>query len=120
MPDLLNELTTREQQGWEALSHGRGAEFYDAFLTDDALMVLPFAVLDRSAAVASMRDAPPWSHYELSDEQLVRVSDSAAMLLYRATAQREGQPEYRALMSTTYVRVDGEWLVKLHQQMPLV
>ena len=82
-------------------------------------MVLPFAVLNREATVASMREAPPWSRYELADEQVIALSNEAATLLYRATAQRQGQPEYRALMSTTYVRVNGEWLVKLHQQTPL-
>jgi hypothetical protein len=119
MDSLQVELTTLEERGWQALSEGTGAEFYDAFLTDDALMVLPFAVLDRHSAIAAMRDAPPWTSYSLSDVQVVRLGDAAAMLVYRATAQREGEPEYRALMSTTYVRIEDEWLVKLHQQTPL-
>ena len=119
MADLLNELTTLERQGWDALSHRRGAEFYDTFLTDDAVMVLPFAVLNRSASIDAIREAPPWSRFELADEQVIRLSENVATLLYRATALREGQPEYRALMSTTYVRIDGAWLVKMHQQTPL-
>ena len=119
MDSLQVELTTLEERGWQALSEGTGAEFYDAFLTDDAIMILPFAVLDRTAAIAAMRDAPPWSAYSLSDVLVVRLGEAAAMLVYRATAQREGQPEYRALMSTTYERIEDEWLVKLHQQTPL-
>jgi hypothetical protein len=47
------------------------------------------------------------------------LGDKAAMLIYPATSQRKGQPEYRALMSTTYERVEDEWLVKLHQQTPI-
>jgi hypothetical protein len=53
----------------------------DAFLTDDAIMVLPIGVLDRSAAIAAMRDAPPWTAYDLSDVQVVSLGDKAAMLL---------------------------------------
>ena len=119
MDSLQVELTTLEERGWQALSEGTGAEFYDAFLTDDALMVLPIGVLDRSAAVAAMRDAPPWTTYALSDVQVVSLGDKTAMLVYKMTAQREGQPEYRALMSTTYERIEDEWLVKLHQQTPI-
>src|SRR5687768_9631191 len=119
MDSLQVELTSLEERGWQALSEGTGAEFYDALLTEDALMVLPFALLDRPSAIAAMRDAPPWASYSLSDVQVVRLGDAAAMLVYRATAQREGQPEYRALMSTTYERIEDEWLVKLHQQTPI-
>jgi hypothetical protein len=116
---LRDELLDLEEKGWQALSSGRGAEFYDAFMTDDAVMVLPFAVLDRSATVAAMRDAPPWSTHHLEDVRVVELGDSGATLIYRATAQREDQPEYRALMSTTYVRQDDEWLVAMHQQTPV-
>jgi len=119
MDSLQVELTTLEERGWQALSEGSGAEFYDAFLTDDAIMVFPFGVLDRAAAIDAMRDALPWTGYALSDVQVMRVGTGAAMLVYKATAQREGQPEYRALMSTTYERIEDEWLVKLHQQTPL-
>ena len=119
MDSLQVELTTLEERGWQALSEGSGAEFYDAFLTDDAIMVLPIGMLDCSGAVAAMRDAPPWTSYALSDVQVVTLGEAAAMLVYRATAQRAGQPEYRALMSTTYERIEDEWLVKLHQQTPL-
>ena len=119
MDSLQVELTTLEERGWQALSEGSGAEFYDAFLTDDAIMVFPFGVLDRAAAIDAMRDAPPWTGYALSDVQVMRLGEGAATLVYKATAQREGQPEYRALMSTTYERIEDEWLVKLHQQTPL-
>jgi hypothetical protein len=38
---------------------------------------------------------------------------------YRASATRAGEPPYRALMSSVYVRVDGRWRLALHQQTPL-
>jgi ketosteroid isomerase-like protein len=116
---LHDELLDLEEKGWQALSSGRGAEFYDAFMTDDAVMVLPFAVLDRAGTVAAMRDAPPWSTHTLEDVRVVALGESGAAIVYKATAQREGQPVYRALMSTTYVRQDDEWLVAIHQQTPL-
>lgn len=61
-----------------------------------------------------MRDAPPWTAYAMCDVQVVSLGDKAAMLLPGEVAAKS-QAEYR-LMSTTYERVEGEWLVKLHQQ----
>jgi hypothetical protein len=34
-------------------------------------------------------------------------------------ARRDFQPEYQALIASTYVRVDGAWRLAVHQQTPL-
>jgi hypothetical protein len=115
--DFLVDL---EHKGWQALSGPNGAEFYDAFLADEAMMVLPFGIMDRDACVEAMTGAPPWDSYELSDMSVVVLSDESAMVVYNATAQREGHPQYRAVMSTTYVLREDEWLIAFHQQTPLM
>ena len=115
-----DEQVELEHKGWQALSGENGAEFYDAFLADEAMMVLPFGILDRDACVEAIAAAPPWLSFDLSDMRVVVLSDDSAMVVYKARAQREGLPEYRAVMNTTYVRRDGEWLIAFHQQTPLV
>ena len=115
--ELLVDL---EHKGWHALSGENGAEFYDAFLADEAMMALPFGVMERDACIEAIAAAPPWATYELSDVSVVVLSDESAMVVYTATAQREGQPQYRAVMSTTYVLREGEWLIAFHQQTPLM
>jgi hypothetical protein len=114
-----SELTDLEHKGWQALSGDAGAEFYDAFLTDDAIMVVPVGVMDRDACIAAFAAAAPWSRFELADMRVLPLGEEAATVVYRATAQREGHPEYTALMSTSYVRRDGEWLIAFHQQTPV-
>jgi hypothetical protein len=114
------QLVDLEQKGWQALCGDAGAEFYDAFLADEAMMALPTGMLDRDACVEAIAASPPWSTFELSDMSVVVLSDESAMTVYTATAQREGGPEYRAIMSTTYVLRDGEWLIAFHQQTPLI
>jgi hypothetical protein len=115
-----DELVELEHKGWQALSGENGAEFYDAFLADEAMMALPFGIMDRDTCVEAIAAAPPWLSYELSDMHVVVLDEESAMVVYNATAQREGLSEYRAVMSTTYVRRDGEWLIAFHQQTPLV
>ncbi|MGA7672037.1 MAG: nuclear transport factor 2 family protein [Nitrolancea sp.] len=116
---IEQQLLELEDRGWTALSSGRGADFYDEHLTDDARMVFPFGVMDRTGSIEAMRAAPPWSKYLIEEPTVTVLTTESAVLTYRATAQREGQPEYRAWMSSIYVRRGGQWKLAVHQQTPL-
>jgi hypothetical protein len=75
-------------------------------------------LLDRDAVLQFMADAPQWAWFRIEDTRVLQLTADSAVVTYRATAQREGQPEYHALMSTVYVRREGLWKVVLHQQTP--
>jgi hypothetical protein len=109
-----------ERDGWRALSDGTAAEFYDAAMTDDAMMALPSGLLDRKSCIEAMAAAPPWSTHELWDFRVVALSETSAMVVYHAEAQREGQPPYRAIMGTVYVLKHDGWRLTFHQQTPLM
>lgn len=114
------ELLALERRGWDALCRGEGADFYGDLMTDGGLMVLvDGSVLDRQQVVASLRDAPPWDHYTLDDVRTVPIGGDAVALVYRATAERQDAPPFRALMSSTYVVVDGRARLALYQQTAL-
>src|SRR5690606_41682590 len=98
-----NELVDLEYKGWQALSGDNGSEFYDAFMADDALMVLPVGVLDRDACVEAIAATPAWSRHALSDVRVIVLDQESAREVYRATAPRDGHAEHRAINSTTYV-----------------
>jgi hypothetical protein len=116
-----DELVELEHAGWEALSSdGEAATaFYDDVLADDVVMLLPGGLVidDRDQALTTMGGAP-WTSFDLSDERVVVLGDSGAVLTYRARADRGGQ-HYDALFASTYVRVDGAWRLAVHQQTPL-
>jgi uncharacterized protein (TIGR02246 family) len=115
--DPTDELEALERRGWEALSGPDGAAFYEEAMADDGLMVFPGMVMDKATALATIREVPPWATFELSDLQVAGDED-AALVTYRAKAQRLGQHEYEAVMSSVYVRRHGRWLLLLHQQSP--
>src|SRR5919107_339822 len=110
-------LENLERRGWEALSRPGGADFYEKVMAADGLMVFPGAVMDRSSALATIREVPPWSGFALSDMRVVAGTD-VGLVTYRATARRGDAPEYKATMSSVYVRRDGNWRLLLHQQSP--
>jgi len=110
-------LVDLEYGGWRSLSDGTAVAFYDRHLTADAVMLLPVVgVLERGAIIDSMAAAAPWASFEIAEPRVIRLGPDAYLLAYRATAQRSGEPVYRALMSTVYVRQEDEWRVAFHQQ----
>lgn len=112
----LNTLLDLERQGWDSLCEQHGGTFYGELMTDDAVMVLVNGmVMDQTTIAASLNDAPPWDSYEITDPQLVPLAEDAATLLYRATASR-GADDLEALMTSTYVLLDGQVRMKLYQQ----
>ncbi len=113
-----DELIRLEREGWEALSSGRGGDYYREHLTDDAVMAFPFGVLTRKVTIQAMESAPPWSTYEIEDTRVVELTEDSGMVVYRATAQRAGEEAYSAVVSSTYVRRDGVWKLAFHQQSP--
>jgi hypothetical protein len=79
-------------------------------------MLLPGGmVLDDRQAILDSMAGPPWSGYELDGVQAFAPAADTGIVTYGAVARRGGH-EYSALMSSVYVRRDGEWRLALHQQ----
>jgi hypothetical protein len=116
---LEESLVDLEQEGWEALSRGTGADFYRKYLTDNAVMVFPGMVLTREQSLEAMETAPPWKSFQIEEPRMVQLTGDSALVTYRATAQREGEETYSALMSSVYVNDGGTWRMAFHQQTPL-
>jgi hypothetical protein len=102
----------------ERLANGSG-EAYRRHLADDAVVVVPGAVLDRDACAAAMDASPGWDERELTDVRAISLSPDSAMLTYRWRSRR-GEQIYAAVMSSVYARRDGDraWRLVLHQQTP--
>jgi hypothetical protein len=113
MADLKQELLKIER----ALGAGTG-DTYREHLTDDAVVVVPGAAIDREQTAFAIDATPGWDEFEISDERVVELTDEAAVLNYRWSSRR-GDETYEALMSSVYVRQpDNTWKLALHQQTP--
>ena len=53
MNEIKKELMSLERQGWTALTKGEGRTFYGEMLADEAIVVVPGAVLDKEQTLAS-------------------------------------------------------------------
>ncbi len=115
----LATLLELEERGWQALSSDAGRAFYAEHLAADAALIVPGMVLDKETWLDALRSPRPWAEHRLEDARLVTLTADCATLVYRATARRMGEAAYTALISSTYVRRDGRWLLAVHQQTPL-
>jgi len=118
--DTTQTLLDLERRGWDSLCDGTGSTFYGDLMTDDGLMVLADgSVMDRDAVIASLEHAPPWQSYDIDDPRVVDAGDWTAVVVYTGTGYRDGdQPAFVWVMSSVYVRRDGNWRLALYQQTP--
>ena len=109
------QLLELERKFWRAAGD---ADFYRGRFADDGRCVFGFGILDKEATIASMAAASPWTGVEFTDVSVVTLAPGAAVLTYAATANREGQEEYEATVTSVYAVRDGEWQLVTHQQTP--
>ncbi|HZQ34578.1 MAG TPA: nuclear transport factor 2 family protein [Dehalococcoidia bacterium] len=115
----LATLLGLEERGWQALSSDAGRAYYAGNLADDAVLIVPGTVLDKQTWLDALQSPRPWVEHRIEDARLVTLTPDCATLVYRATARRAGEAAYPALISSTYVRRGGRWLLAVHQQTPL-
>ncbi|MEV4703120.1 nuclear transport factor 2 family protein [Actinoplanes sp. NPDC049316] len=113
----IEELMCLEEQGWAALCRGEGRAFYEVMLADDAVVVVPGALLDKAQTLASWDGVPPWEWYDLVKRHVAHLGE-AVVVVYDVTACRRLQTPYRATASSTYVPHPDGWRLMLHQQTP--
>ena len=82
-------------------------------------MLADGSVLTRTDVVAALGKAPPWASYEMDEIRLVPIGDDSAALVYVGTGHRNGDaPSFVGVMTSVYVRSEGEWKLALYQQTP--
>jgi hypothetical protein len=114
----MDELMELERAGWASLCDGTGDDFYGRTMSGDGLMVLANGtVMSRDDVVAALGQAPPWSSYEMDDVRVVPIGNDSAALVYVGTGHRDGEDEpFVGVMSSVYVKREGQWQLVLYQQ----
>ncbi|MBF0678579.1 MAG: nuclear transport factor 2 family protein [Devosia sp.] len=98
-----------------------GAAAYEDHLAEECLMAFgPMGIMNRRDIIESLAGGPRWTRVEISDQRFAVPEDSAVVVLaYRAEAQRDDAPPYRALCTSTYLITGGNLKLIQHQQTPL-
>jgi hypothetical protein len=97
---------------------GGDGDAYRAHLTDDAVVVVPGAAITKEQCAHAIDATPGWDEFDISDDRLIELTPDSALVTYRWKSSR-GDETYEALMSSVYVKSEGEWKLALHQQTPV-
>jgi len=112
-----DDLWSQEQDFWTG-----DAAYYGEHLATPSVMVFPppTGVLNRAKAIDAIRNAPRWKNVSLGTRRLLRPTEHTAVLAYAVAADRgDASSSYKAMCSSTYVRLSGQWKLVLHQQTPV-
>jgi hypothetical protein len=114
---LEDHLFKLEEKFWT-----EGTDYYRRNLAYAAIMVFPepAGVMVKDEIASSVDGKPRWSQVALEEHRLLELSDSAAVVTYKATARRaDGGAQYVARASSAYVRDGAAWKLAFHQQTPV-
>lgn len=110
----MDEIWKLERDLWLG-----GSSIFERCLAEDCLMALPgVGVLDRAQVIDSLAGVPRWNDVDMADRRSA-VADSGVVIAYRATGRRENAEPYRAICTSTYLHIGGDWKLAQHQQTPL-
>lgn len=113
MEDLLAVLLEIEKRAWKA-ADTRDVTFYREYLAPEALVVTPFAVLDRDGIIRDITENPnELPAYTITGPRVVPLGQESAVLTY--TVSLDGQTLY---VSTVYARDGDRWRAAFHQRTP--
>ncbi|RYD45608.1 MAG: hypothetical protein EOP63_00630 [Sphingomonadales bacterium] len=102
----------------------QGADYFAAHLDERCLLAFPqsgemHGLFSRDEVAATATSANRWRDLEMSDRQLLKLSNDVAMISYKADVTRADGVAYSALIASAYVRRSDAWLLASHQHSPL-
>ena len=112
---LGDELLALERGFWTG-----GPDFYRAHVDDECLLAFgDMAGVHVKEEIAETAKSGRWFNVKLDEKGVMPLGDDGLILTYEVTTTRDDGTPYRALVSTGYVRRDGEWKMSFHQQTPI-
>ncbi|RDC68540.1 hypothetical protein DLJ49_19710 [Rhodovulum sp. 12E13] len=113
-PEDSATLWDLEERFWTG-----GADSARRMTARGAVFVFPYpAGIIQGDAIWREKDvAQRWRSVEMSERYLAREGE-IAVLAYRVSAERAGEPIREAVCTSTYLRGDGKWLRLTHQETP--
>lgn len=107
-------LLALKDRALTATREGDGA-FYQDYLSEDAVAVVPFGVFDKQTIVAQMAAGGAFRSVGIDDTQVMMLSADSGLITYRA--RFDDRPS--VFVTTVYARRNGRWQGVFYQQTAL-
>jgi len=110
-----------ESQVWEALTGGDASADRE-LLGDDFVGIYPSGFADRSGHADQLNDGRTIATYLITEQRLIRLTETAVLLCYRAEYQRVGRgasgAEETMYVSSLWTERTGRWWNIFSQDTP--
>lgn len=116
--NIVEELTALKERALRA-SAENDRDFYDSYLDDSAIAILPFGRIDKSGVLDAMTGTKaPFSATRVENTLIVPLGEEAAVVTYDAVYERDGA-EQVVVATTVYRKNPDGWKGVLYQQTPI-
>lgn len=102
-----------------AASRTGDADFYDGYLADDAVAVVPGGVFGKDEIVAAMGKGDAFRSTKIEDVKATVLTPESGLVTYRATFDRPGGKSAEMFVTTVYRKDPEGWRGVFYQQTPL-
>lgn len=120
--NVTKVLLSLKEQALEATKNA-DADFYNHYLDDDAIAIVPFGVFNKATIVQQMGSGnSQFKSTRIEDTKAIVLTSDSGIVTYKAIYEREKgnhDTEYAVFVTTVYARVNGEWKGVFYQQTPL-
>ena len=120
MEDIKTILLSLKEKALEATKNADAA-FYENYLDDNAVAIVPAGVFDKKAIVQQMGSGnSPFKSSKIEDSKATILTPGSGIVTYKATYQKEDKTNYQVFVTTIYVKIQSVWKGVFYQQTPII
>ena len=121
MENVKEILLSLKEEALEATKN-MDADFYNDYLAENAIAVVPFGVFNKAAIIEQM--ASPDSAFrsrKIEDTRVMVLTDESGVVTYKATFEnvKDGN-SFDVFVTTIYAKIKGVWKGVFYQQTPII
>ncbi|HTE12024.1 MAG TPA: nuclear transport factor 2 family protein [Chitinophagaceae bacterium] len=120
MEDIKSILLSLKEKALEATKNA-DAEFYEDYLADNAVAIVPIGVFDKKRIVEQMGSKnSPFKSSKIEDTKAIVLTPESGIVTYKATYQKPDKSEYQVFVTTVYSKINNTWKGVFYQQTPVI
>lgn len=120
MEDVKSMLLSLKDQALEATKKN-DANFYENYLTDDAIAIVPFGIFDKKAIVQQMGSTnSQFKSLAIKDTKAIELTSESGIVTYKAVYEKEDKTTFEVFVTTVYAKINDTWKGVFYQQTPLL
>ena len=119
MENIKSILLSLKEQALEATKNA-DADFYENYLADSAVAIVPFGVFDKKAIVQQMGSSnSPFQSSKIDDTKAIVLTPESGIVTYKASYTKPDHTTFEVFVTTVYAKISGVWKGVFYQQTPV-